>query len=155
MSSESSLQLPLSAGEISPTGRPRILVVEDDVETNHFIAKCLSSHGEVIQAFDGREGLDHALRVRPTLVLSAIAMPTMSGDEMIADMRKEPELRSTPVLLLSTKADEDRIMKLLDDGAQDFIVKPFSEKDLAVRVRNLLHAQRSEEHTSELQSLRH
>ena len=152
MPSESSSQLPSIGTEGSPTGRPRILVVEDDMETNRFIGQCLSSHGEVIQAFDGREGLDHALRVRPTLVLSAIAMPTMSGDEMIAEMRKEPELRSTPVLLLSTKADEDRIVKLLEDGAQDFIVKPFSEKDLAVRVRNLLHAQHMLTQVNELRA---
>ena len=152
MPSESSSQLPSIGTEGSPTGRPRILVVEDDMDTNRFIGQCLSSHGEVIQAFDGREGLDHALRVRPTLVLSAIAMPTMSGDEMIAEMRKEPELRSTPVLLLSTKADEDRIVKLLEDGAQDFIVKPFSEKDLAVRVRNLLHAQHMLTQVNELRA---
>jgi signal transduction histidine kinase len=68
-------------------------------------------------------------------------MPIVSGVEMIARIRKEPDLARTPVLLLSAKADEDLMVKLLDEGAQDFVVKPFSEKLLAVRVRNLVHAE--------------
>jgi signal transduction histidine kinase len=72
-------------------------------------------------------------------------MPNVSGVEMIAGMREQPDLRLTPVLLLSAKADEELMVKLLDDGAQDFIVKPFSEKDLLVRVRNLILAQQARE----------
>ena len=65
-------------------------------------------------------------------------MPNVSGVEMIAEMRAHPELRQTPILLLSAKADEELMVQLLDDGAQDFIVKPFSERELLVRVRNLV-----------------
>ena len=59
---------------------------------------------------------------------------------MIAELRTLPELSGTPILLLSAKADDELKVKLLDDGAQDFIVKPFAEKDLLVRVRNLIEA---------------
>ena len=83
------------------------------------------------------------MRFRPTLVVSDIMMPNVSGEEMIAEMRKRPELQSTPILLLSAKADEELMVKLLDDGAQDFIVKPFSERDLVVRVRNLVLAEQA------------
>jgi signal transduction histidine kinase len=124
-------------------GRPRILVVEDNPDMNRFVSQCLSSRYEVISAFDGREGLEKALRFRPALVVSDIMMPNVSGVEMIAEMRRQPELRLTPVLLLSAKADEELMVRLLDDGAQDFIVKPFSEKDLVVRVRNLVLAQQA------------
>jgi PAS domain S-box-containing protein len=119
------------------TSRPRVLVVEDNVDLNRFVIQCLEHDYEVITAFDGREGLAKARRFRPTLVVSDIMMPTMSGVQMIAEMRRLPELQATPILLLSAKADEQLMVKLLDEGAQDFIVKPFSEKELLVRVRNL------------------
>lgn len=126
-------------------GRPRILVVEDNPDMNRFVAQCLSSRYEVLSAFDGREGLDMALRFRPALVVSDIMMPNVSGVEMIAEMRKQPELRLTPILLLSAKADEELMARLLDEGAQDFIVKPFSEKDLQVRIRNLMLTEQARE----------
>ena len=115
---------------------------------NRFVSQCLARHYEVVSAFDGREGLEKALRFRPLLVVSDIMMPNMSGVEMIAEMRKLPELRSTPILLLSAKADEQLMVKLLDEGAQDFIVKPFSEKDLLVRIRNLVLAVEAREETT-------
>jgi PAS domain S-box-containing protein len=129
-------------------GRPRVLVVEDNPDMNRFVCECIGRDYEVLSAMDGREGLEQALRFRPALIVSDIMMPHVSGVEMIAEMRKRPELRSTPVLLLSAKADEELMVKLLDDGAQDFIIKPFSEKDLAVRVRNLLVAQQAREETA-------
>ena len=112
-----------------------------------FITGCLSRDYRVISPSDGRDGLEKALRFHPALVVTDIMMPNVSGDEMIAEMRKLPELQSTPILLLSAKADEDLMVRLLDEGAQDFIVKPFSEKDLQVRVRNLVSAQQAREET--------
>jgi signal transduction histidine kinase len=129
-----------------------VLVVEDDVDMNRFVTECLSGRYRVMSAFDGREGLEKALSCQPALVVSEITMPHVSGVEMIAEMRKRPELRLTPILLLSSKADEELKIKLLEDGAQDFVVKPFSEKDLLVRVRNLiLTRQAREEATQSLQ----
>jgi PAS domain S-box-containing protein len=133
------------AAGVEVAGKPRILVVEDNADMNRFVTQSLSGRYEVISAFDGREGLEKALRFRPALVVSDIMMPNVSGVEMIAGMREQPDLRLTPVLLLSAKADEELMVKLLDDGAQDFIVKPFSEKDLQVRVRNLILAQQARE----------
>ena len=134
----------LPAAPVTPT-RPaaasaRVLVVEDNADMNRFIVQCLSRYYEVASASDGRQGLEEALRFRPDLIVSDIMMPNMSGDEMIAELRTLPELSETPILLLSAKADDELKVKLLDDGAQDFIVKPFAEKDLLVRVRNLIEA---------------
>jgi len=119
--------------------KPVVLVVEDNPDMNRFMAQCLSSTCDVICAFDGRDGLEKAIQFRPALIVSDITMPVMSGVEMIAEIRKRPEL-TMPVLLLSATADEDLVVKLLDQGAQDFILKPFSEKDLLVRVRSLIAA---------------
>jgi len=133
------------SGITGTAGKLRALVVEDNADMNRFVTQCLSRQYEVISAFDGREGLEKALRFRPAFVVSDIMMPNVSGVEMLAEMRKQPELRLTPVLLLSAKADEELMVQLLDDGAQDFIVKPFSEKVLLVRVRNLVLAQQARE----------
>lgn len=133
------------AGEASPpmARRARVLVVEDNHDMNRFVTQCLSPHYDVVAAFDGRDGLEKALRFQPALIVSDIMMPNVSGDEMIAEIRKIPELFTIPILLLSAKADDELTIRLLDNGAQDFIVKPFAEKDLLVRVRNLIQAQQS------------
>ena len=118
--------------------RPRVLVVEDNPDMNRFVAECLSRDYDVVTAFDGRDGLEQALRFDPIVIVSDIMMPHVSGVEMVAEMRARPGLQHTPILLLSAKADEELMVELLEHGAQDFIVKPFSERDLRVRVRNLV-----------------
>ena len=120
------------------SGRPRVLVVEDNPDMNRFVAESLSRDYDVVTAFDGGEGIEQALRFDPAVVVSDIMMPHVSGVEMVAQMRELPQLQRTPILLLSAKADEELMVDLLDHGAQDFIVKPFSERDLQVRVRNLV-----------------
>jgi PAS domain S-box-containing protein len=119
-------------------GRPVVLVVEDNPEMNRFIAQTLSEKYDVISAFDGQQGLERALASKPTLIVTDIMMPRVSGVEMIAEIRKRPEGADVPILLLTAKADEELKIKLLEDGAQDFVAKPFSEKDLLVRVANLI-----------------
>ena len=121
--------------------RPRVLVVEGNPEMNGFITQCLSRDYEVISASDGRDGLDQAKRFRPALIVTDIMAPHVSGVEMLESLRTIPELADTYVMLLSTKEEDEQLMlKLLADGARDFIVKPFSEQDLQVRVRNLIVA---------------
>jgi len=123
------------------------------------LVRFLSSHFAVLAADRAIEytvdadqacvaAVDPGKLQRVLMNLSDIMMPNVSGVEMIARMRDHPELRSTPVLVLSAKADEQLMVKLLDDGAQDFIVKPFSEKDLVVRVRNLILGVQAREETA-------
>jgi signal transduction histidine kinase/DNA-binding response OmpR family regulator len=122
-----------------------VLVVEDNLEMNRFIVQTLCGHYEVISAYDGKEGLAKALSVRPTLIVTDITMPGMSGVELIAEIRSRSELAETPILMLSAKADEELRIKLLEQGTQDFMTKPFSEREVLVRVRNLIGIRRSQE----------
>lgn len=147
-SSPSPELVPSAAGEAQP--RARVLVVEDNPDMNRFVAQCLRRFYEVETAFDGREGVAKTKAFRPTLIVSDIMMPGMSGVEMIAELRGHPELAATPILLLSAKADEELMIQLLNDGVQDFIVKPFSERELVVRARNLVVAQQTREQVSRL-----
>jgi CheY-like chemotaxis protein len=128
----------------TPTKRT-IVLVEDNIDMHTFLAQMLSSDYQVISAFDSQEGLQKALEAKPALIITDIMMPKVSGVDMIAHIRQHPELLNTPIVILSAKADEELKVKLLQEGAQDFVTKPFSELDLLVRVRNVIERKQAEE----------
>lgn len=119
--------------------KPTVLVVEDNEDTNRFICRILGDKYTVISALDGEQGLQKARALIPTLIIADIVMPGMSGPAMVAAVRKQPELTGVPILLLSAMVDEELKVKLLEEGAQDFVAKPFSAKDLLVRAGNLIN----------------
>ena len=127
------------------SSKSTVVVVEDNPDMNRFITESLSDTYHVISAFDGQQGLEKALASSPTLIITDIMMPKVSGVQMIAEIRKYPELADVPILLLSAKADEELKIQLLTEGAHDFVAKPFSEKDLLVRVRNLIKLKQSQD----------
>jgi signal transduction histidine kinase len=126
-------------------GRALILVVEDNPDMNRFVCESLSSEYRVDSAKNGKEGLQKALDRKPDLILSDMMMPEMSGAELVRAMRAHPELDSIPVVLLTAKADEELRVTLLREGAQDYVMKPFSVEELRARVGNLVTAKRAEE----------
>jgi len=117
-----------------------VLVVEDNPEMNAFVRECLSSHFRTASAANGNEGIVRALELRPDLIISDIMMPEMGGDGLVRELRSRPEFESTPVLLLSAKADDELRSRLLREGAQDSVMKPFSPEDLRARAGNLVTA---------------
>jgi signal transduction histidine kinase len=117
--------------------RSKILIVEDNVDMNRFISQCLRGEYDVVSAYDGHEGLEKAIALSPAIIVADIMMPVMSGADMVAEIRRRPELAETCIVLLSAKADEELKVRLLETGAQDFITKPFAERDLQVRIRNM------------------
>jgi len=139
------------AERATATPRAKVLVVEDNPEMNRFVAQCLAHDYDVVSAFDGHEGLEQAVTVRPDLIISDIMMPRMSGEQMIGVLRQRSDMHEIPILLLSAKADEELKLRLLDDGAQDFITKPFTERELVVRARNLVMVKRSREALREVE----
>lgn len=126
-----------------PGERPTVLVVEDNPEMNRFVAEILSDRYHVSTASDGREGLMAARRLRPDLILSDVMMPAMSGDQLVAAVRAEPELERTPIMLLTAKADDELRVQMLREGAQDYVMKPFSPEELRARVDNLVVMKRA------------
>jgi DNA-binding response OmpR family regulator len=67
----------------------------------------------------------------------------MSGDEMISELRRNPEFDGTPILVLSAKADDELRIELLRHGAQDYVIKPFSQEEIKARVKNLVTVKRA------------
>ncbi len=124
-------------------GGPVALVVEDNHDLRRFIVDSLHEDYAVEVAVDGEEGLRRARECRPDIVVTDIMMPRMSGDQMIAALRADPSFENLPILVLSAKADDALRIRLLRQGAQDYVVKPFSPEELKARVANLVSIKRA------------
>ncbi len=125
--------------------RPVVLVVEDNRDMNGFIVKMLERDYRVASAFDGREGVEKALELRPDLILTDVMMPELSGDALVREVRKAPALADVPILVLSARADDELRVRLLQEGAQDYVMKPFSAAELRARAGNLISVRRARE----------
>jgi serine phosphatase RsbU (regulator of sigma subunit)/anti-sigma regulatory factor (Ser/Thr protein kinase) len=119
---------------------PLILVVEDDPKKNEFICASLMPRFRVASASDGVEGLQKVLELGPDLVLTDVMMPRMGGDELVRKIRSRPELATTPIVVLTAITDDPFVVRLLQDGADDALVQPFSVEELHARISNLVNA---------------
>ena len=122
-----------------PSDAPTVLVVDDNPEIREYVAGCLRQHYHVVKAFDGRDALGKARQLRPALLVSDVMMPNMNGYELCRAIKQDEGLAHTPVILLTSRATLDEKIQGLESGADDYLTKPFSAKELQVRARNLLH----------------
>ncbi|HZG41171.1 MAG TPA: ATP-binding protein [Nodosilinea sp.] len=123
-------------------GKPLVLVVEDNPEMNRFITTTLAAEYRTATATNGQEGLEQAIALQPDLILSDMMMPSLSGEQLVQQLRRHPALTTTPVVMLTAKADDDLRVQLLRQGAQDYLMKPFSVEELKARVGNLIAIKR-------------
>jgi signal transduction histidine kinase len=124
------------------TGKALVLIVEDNPQMNRFILETLATEYRTATALNGLEGLQQAIALQPDLIVSDLMMPQISGDQFLHHLRTHPELDTTPVLLLTAKADDELRVQLLREGAQDYLTKPFLVEELRVRVGNLIAIKR-------------
>ena len=113
----------------------RILVADDNADMRAYIVRLLEPFFEVECAFDGKAALARARAAPPDLLLSDVMMPEMDGVSLVAALRNDERTRTIPVLLLSARAGEDALLAGLETGADDYLVKPFSARELLGRVR--------------------
>lgn len=125
------------------TRRPLVLVVEDNHDMRRFIRDTLAPSYEVETAADGVEGLAKASAIRPDAVLTDVMMPRKGGEHLVMDLRSEPLTAEIPILVLSARADDAGRARLLEAGAQDYVVKPFAAAELLARVKNLVQTRRA------------
>ncbi len=123
-----------------PSGQPAVLVAEDDAQIAYLLQFLLEREGyRVLLAPDGREALRLVDETPPTkLVILDVMMPYADGFEVLAHLRAKPEWRRTPVLMLTARSQEKDIVRALDAGAADYVVKPFLPDELKARIRRLL-----------------
>ncbi|WP_062132289.1 response regulator transcription factor [Demequina aestuarii] len=118
-----------------------VIVIEDDPDISLLVAHKLRAAGHRVEVeADGRAGLAAVVQVRPDLVVLDWMMPRMNGIEVCEAMRADPELAGTPVLMLTAKAQEADLERAYSVGVDEYIQKPFSTRELAVRVERLLGA---------------
>jgi two-component system KDP operon response regulator KdpE len=118
---------------------PLLLVVDDDPAIRETLARELSLAGyETVTAADGEEGKQLFARHAPDLVITDLAMPRADGMAVIAAVRRGGDGSRTPVIVLSVRGEEEDKVRALDLGADDYITKPFSLRELLARVRSLL-----------------
>ncbi len=120
----------------------RILIVDDNADLRHYLERLLSRHWRVTTAANGRLGLQAAQGTFFDLIISDMMMPEMDGLALIQALRADPELQSIPVILISAFGVEEARLEALHCGADDFLVKPFSARELVARVVAHLRASR-------------
>ena len=118
---------------------PRVLVVEDEAPLATLLRYNLEKQGfRVDEAADGQEALTRIGEETPDLVLLDWMLPTLSGIEVCRQIRRRPETRDLPVIMLTARADDQDAVRGLNTGADDYITKPFNMDSLFARIRALL-----------------
>jgi DNA-binding response OmpR family regulator len=118
---------------------PRVLSIEDDAAMGQFLKAVFTAQGFTMDlATDGNAGLEMARRRRPDLVILDLLMPYKNGFEVLKELKDAPDTRAVPVIILSSNSREEDIVKALNAGADDFVVKPFRARELVTRVRKVL-----------------
>lgn len=117
---------------------PLILVVEDDLDLRLVVAFELSEHFEVIEAGNGKDGLDLALEAIPDLVVTDVMMPVMDGLELCRELKTRVATSHIPVIMLTAKSAVENQVEGLQTGADDYVTKPFLIELLMARIQNLL-----------------
>lgn len=120
--------------------KPRILFVEDEVTVRDHLAQKLADEYVVDTADNGNEALLAVIRAKPALVVSDIVMPDMDGVELLKTLRDSPGTRAIPVLLISGRAADEYRIEGFDKGADGFLAKPYTERELRALIGSMLRA---------------
>jgi len=122
--------------------RPRVLIADDNSDMRQYLARLLSEQYEVETVADGQEALRAAHEHSPDLIVSDVMMPILDGFELLKTLRAEEQTRTIPVLLLSARAGEESRVEGIQAGADDYLIKPFSARELLARVSGRLEISR-------------
>ena len=118
--------------------RHRILVADDNADMRDYIARLLHANYDVQTVSDGEAAWRAVQATRPDLLLSDVMMPRLDGFGLLSAIRADPVLRDLPVILVSARAGDEARIDGLDASADDYLVKPFSARELLARVRSNL-----------------
>ena len=129
--------------------RRKIVLADDNVDMRDYVRRLLEPSYDVIPVADGVEALHAAAAEKPDLVLTDVMMPNLDGFGLLRELRAKPETAAIPVLMLSARAGEEARVEGLEAGADDYLVKPFSARELLARVGGMLAVTRVRNEASE------
>ena len=133
---------PETTGADPREGRPCVLVVDDNTDMRRYVADLLGDQYAVVTAVDGQQALELARAAPPDLVLTDVMMPRLDGFGLLAALRSDPSTMHVPVVMLSARSGEEAAVIGLEAGADDYLIKPFSARELLARVRANLELDR-------------
>ncbi len=120
--------------------RNTILLVEDNYSIRDFLKNILSEYFNIVAAKNGREGLDYLNSLDDldnVVILSDIMMPVMDGYQFVEELKSDDRFKHIPVIMLTARADSESKLRALSLGANDYLLKPFEEKELKIKLHNL------------------
>ena len=122
------------ADQLAGAGR-RVVLADDNADMRGYLSRLLTAHGyDVVAVSDGEAALAAALECAPSLILSDVMMPKLDGFQLLSRLRENEITRQVPTILLSARAGEEAKIEGLAAGADDYLVKPFSARELFARV---------------------
>src|SRR5690606_22590722 len=123
-----------------PANAPLVLLVEDDEALRSYLLRTLSADYRVVVAASAEEAGAAIEELRPDVIACDLMLPGRSGEQMVHDLHVDHNLDELPVIVFTGDNDEERRIRLLRDGANDYIVKPFTVDELRARIANLVQA---------------
>lgn len=117
----------------------KVLTVDDSKTIRMIVKKAFKEYScDMFEAENGVEGLAVAAKEKPGLIVLDITMPVMNGIEMLEKLKREPELKGIPVIMLTAESGKDNVMQIVKMGVKDYMVKPFKGEDLIARVEKII-----------------
>jgi PAS domain S-box-containing protein len=136
---------PAVQDEAGSANRPHILVADDNADMRQYLTRLLSERYRVEAVPDGQAALDAVRAHPPKLILTDVMMPRLDGFGLLRELRSDPETRTLPIILLSARAGEESRVEGMEQGADDYLIKPFSARELLARVQTHLEMARIRE----------
>ncbi|NRD48837.1 response regulator [Corallococcus exiguus] len=130
-------------------GRGRVLVADDNADMRGYVSSLLSAYWDVRAVADGEAAFEAALETKPDLILSDVMMPRLDGFGLLHKLRGDARTRGIPFIMLSARAGEEARIEGLQAGADDYLVKPFSARELLARVDSQLQLGRARQQLSD------
>jgi signal transduction histidine kinase/CheY-like chemotaxis protein len=132
--------------------RPVILLADDNADMREYVRGLLGGRFDILVAANGKEALEFAARAHPDLIVSDVMMPEMDGFALLKAIRENTAIHTTPMIMLSARAGEESRIEGLTAGADDYLTKPFTARELLARVEAQLKIARLKKEAAEQQS---
>jgi PAS domain S-box-containing protein len=133
---------PDSTPTAASEGRPRVLVADDNADMRQYLVRLLAERYDVKAFPNGQAALDSARERTPDLILTDVMMPELDGFALLRELRSDLKTSTVPIILLSARAGEEARVEGMERGADDYLIKPFSARELLARVQTHLELSR-------------